>query len=82
MKKKLYVFIATICTVFALSGCNSNLTVICDLQFNKAMIKLADDSVITVDVESYRASTNSVIIFTKDGKKYGVAYTDATFFND
>jgi len=46
------------------------------------MIKLADDTVITVDILNYHPSDNSVIINTKDGHKYGVAYTDVTFFND
>lgn len=81
MKKR--VLIGLMLLSCLLSGCNSvviPVVIPTDLDFNKAMIKLADDTVITVDVKQYHAGSDSVMIWTTDGKKYGVAYTDATFY--
>jgi len=76
--KKLFVII-TACTCL-LSGCaGSNPDLAATTYFPTAMIKLADDTVITVSIKSYNCGTNSVIIETTDGHYYGVAYTDVTF---
>ena len=50
--------------------------------FNKAIIKKADGEVITVAVDYYTCGTSSIVITTKDGHKFGVAYTDVTMFNE
>lgn len=78
--KKIIILLVLSCM---LTGCSmGNQKIVTDYEFNKAMIKLADDTVITVDVESYLASDNSVIIITEQGTKYGVAYTDVTFYKE
>lgn len=66
-----------------LTGCSmGNYTATPDCYFNKAIIKKADNTIIIVDVKSYHSGTNSVIIETPNGERFGVAYTDATFYVD
>ena len=80
MKKRIAILL---CVTSLLTGCMGNQTFFANnYAFNKAMIKMADDTVITVDIDSYSVGNNSAIIFTKDGRKYCVAYTDVTFFNE
>lgn len=81
MKK--VILILLILQIVLLSGCSRGNQKIHadDYNFSKAMIKLTDDTIITVDVDTYTCSENSVLIVTKDGTKYGVAYTDVTFID-
>lgn len=87
MKKHMKKIIATLSITFALTctGCSmGNQTFTADFYFNKAIIRLTDEdnTVITVNVKSYSAGDSSVIIETDDGRKYGVAYQNVTFFNE
>lgn len=79
MKERLIITI--IAVNMLLTGCGNN-KIIDDQYFNKAIIKKADGKVITVAVDYYTCETGSIVITTKDGHKYGVAYTDVTMINE
>lgn len=81
MKKKIFLTL-TLVLGSLLTGCMGNYTMTPNNYFNKAIIKKADNTIITVDVKSYHSGTNSVIIETPNGERFGVAYTDATFYVD
>lgn len=86
MKKKLLLLCVLSCLLVGCAEIDSDetsnkITITNDYYFNKAMIKMADDSVITVDVKKYIvANETSVIICTDDGRRYRVAFTDVTLY--
>ena len=82
--KKIKVILLTTLICLSMTACSTGNQepFVENYNFEKAMKKLADDTVITVDVDNYTFDSNSIIIATKDGKLYGCAYTDVTMIGD
>lgn len=73
MKSK--IILSVFLLIGLLVGCSNN------QQFNRAIIKKADDTVIVVNVEKYRFySGDTATIYTDNGEIYRVANTDVTLY--
>lgn len=80
MKSK--IILSVFLTIGLLVGCSGNQNTKGNNDFNRAMIKMADDTVITVNVKKYihDFQRELVIILTENGEKYCVANTDVTLY--
>lgn len=80
MKRK--IILSVFLTIGLLVGCSDKQNTKSNngFGFNRAMIKMADDTVITANVKKFRHIDGVTVIFTENGEKYRVADTDVTLY--
>lgn len=82
--KKLLALAAITGSAVLLTACGNKQIIDTTYTFNKAMIKLQDDTVVTVDIESWTdyADGEQLQIKSKDGVTYLVNSVNCTLFAD
>ncbi len=82
--KKLLALAAIAGSAVLLTACGNKQIIDTTYTFNKAMIKLQDDTVVTVDIESWTdyADGEQLQIKSKDGVTYLVNSVNCTLFAD